>query len=113
MLIGAAIIVASIYTGGAAGAAAGAAGGAAGGAAAGVSFFINRGQHRRIPGVVWCKSDALQAAINQRGTTESVPENRPSFLFNGAVNTSRQGNPVPLCYGQMVVGSGNQFGAIS
>lgn len=33
------------------------------------------------------------------------PENRPSFLFNGAVNTSRQGNPVPLCYGQMVVGS--------
>lgn len=33
------------------------------------------------------------------------PENRPSFLFNGAVNTSRQGNAVPICYGQMVVGS--------
>ncbi|MDT8372133.1 MAG: tail assembly protein [Gammaproteobacteria bacterium] len=33
------------------------------------------------------------------------PENRPSFFFNGAVNTTRQGNAVPVCYGRMVVGS--------
>lgn len=33
------------------------------------------------------------------------PENRPSFFFNGAVNTSREGNCVPICYGRMIVGS--------
>lgn len=33
------------------------------------------------------------------------PENRPSFFFNGAVNTTRQGNAVPVCYGSMIVGS--------
>ena len=33
------------------------------------------------------------------------PENRPSFIFNGAVNTSREGNCVPVCYGRMIVGS--------
>jgi predicted phage tail protein len=31
--------------------------------------------------------------------------NKPSFIFNGAVNTSKQGNAVPVCYGRMVVGS--------
>jgi predicted phage tail protein len=33
------------------------------------------------------------------------PESKPSFLFSGAVNTVTQGNPVPLGYGRMVVGS--------
>lgn len=33
------------------------------------------------------------------------PENRPSYIFNGPVNTSGQGNPVPLCYGRVRVGS--------
>lgn len=33
------------------------------------------------------------------------PNNLPSFVFDGAVNTTAQGNPVPLCYGQMIVGS--------
>lgn len=37
--------------------------------------------------------------------TAERPENRPSFFFNGAVNTTRQGNSVPVCYGRMVVGS--------
>ena len=30
---------------------------------------------------------------------------RPSFIFNGAVNTVEQGGPVPVIYGRMVVGS--------
>lgn len=34
------------------------------------------------------------------------PENRPSYIFNGAVNTLRQGNPVPFgAGGPMLVGS--------
>lgn len=33
------------------------------------------------------------------------PDNGASYNFNGPVNTSAQGNPVPLLYGRMVVGS--------
>ena len=33
------------------------------------------------------------------------PENKPSFMFNGAVNTVKQGNPAAICYGTMMVGS--------
>lgn len=37
--------------------------------------------------------------------TDDSPENRPSYNFNGAVNTSAQGRCVPLLYGEMIVGS--------
>lgn len=33
------------------------------------------------------------------------PENGASYNFNGPVNTSAQGNPVPVGYGRMLVGS--------
>lgn len=33
------------------------------------------------------------------------PENRPSYLFSGAINTTQQGNPVPIGYGRLRVGS--------
>ena len=33
------------------------------------------------------------------------PNNGASYNFNGPVNTSAQGNPVPLLYGRMLVGS--------
>lgn len=32
------------------------------------------------------------------------PDNGASYNFNGVVNTSAQGNPVPLLYGRMIVG---------
>jgi len=32
-------------------------------------------------------------------------ENKPSYLFNGAFNSTQQGLPVPIVYGQMLVGS--------
>ncbi|MHC8288737.1 tail assembly protein [Pseudomonas sp. XS1P51] len=32
-------------------------------------------------------------------------ENKPSYLFNGAFNSTQQGLPVPVVYGQMLVGS--------
>ncbi|MGY2171872.1 tail assembly protein [Pseudomonas gingeri] len=37
--------------------------------------------------------------------SQDSPNNRPSYSFNGPVNTSVQGNPVPLLYGRMIVGS--------
>lgn len=44
------------------------------------------------------------------GTTKGLntsdrPDNRPSYSFNGPVNTQAQGNPVALGYGRMIVGS--------
>lgn len=37
--------------------------------------------------------------------SQDSPDNKPSYSFNGPVNTSAQGNPVPLLYGRMIVGS--------
>ncbi|WP_409077947.1 tail assembly protein [Pseudomonas sp. N3-W] len=36
---------------------------------------------------------------------QDSPDNRASYSFNGPVNTSAQGNPVGLLYGQLIVGS--------
>ena len=33
------------------------------------------------------------------------PDNQPSYSFNGPVNTSAQGNPVPIAYGRTWCGS--------
>jgi predicted phage tail protein len=32
-------------------------------------------------------------------------DNRASYIFNGAVNLTAQGNPVPICYGRIRIGS--------
>ena len=39
------------------------------------------------------------------GAPQEQPENAPSYLYNGPVNTVQQGQPVPLLYGEMIVGS--------
>ncbi len=59
------------------------------------------------PGIALAAGGALQMLSPQAkglGTQDS-PNNRPSYSFNGPVNTSVQGNPVPLLYGRMIVGS--------
>jgi predicted phage tail protein len=38
-------------------------------------------------------------------TSNNSPDNKPSYAFNGGVNTSAQGYPVPVGYGRMIVGS--------
>ena len=38
-------------------------------------------------------------------STKDRPENGASYNFNGPVNTSAQGGPVPLLYGRMIIGS--------
>ena len=61
-------------------------------------------------GIVMMISGVAQMLIGtpkapKTSTTEKA-DNTPSDLFNGAVNTSAQGNPAPLCYGgPIVVGS--------
>lgn len=38
-------------------------------------------------------------------TERNQPDERPSFIFTGPVNTSEQGGPIPICYGEFVIGS--------
>ena len=38
-------------------------------------------------------------------TKNEPADNRSSYIYNGAVNLTAQGNPVPICYGRMRVGS--------
>ena len=42
----------------------------------------------------------------QRGiSTKDSPDNGASYNFNGPVNTTAQGNPAPVLYGELIVGS--------
>ncbi|MBD1602069.1 tail assembly protein [Pseudomonas typographi] len=49
---------------------------------------------------------AQMIAGTQTGIDSSESaDNQPSYNFSGIKNTVTQGNPVPLCYGEMTVGS--------
>lgn len=49
---------------------------------------------------------AQMVAGTQPGLSSSESaDNRPSYNFSGIKNTMTQGGPVPLCYGEMIVGS--------
>lgn len=62
--------------------------------------FMQLGAAMALGGVVQMLSP------QQRGlSARDSPENGASYNFNGAVNTSAQGNPAPLLYGRMIVGS--------
>lgn len=50
-------------------------------------------------------AELLFAAPKTQDKPMDKVENRPSYAFDGATNTAAQGNPVPLCYGELVVGS--------
>lgn len=88
-IIGVALIVVSgFFTGGATWSLAIGAGGVAG-AVAGLGLSL----------VIGGVSQMLAPQPKGLGTGER-PENRPSYSFNGPVNTQAQGNPYPLAYGR-------------
>lgn len=91
IILGAAlIIVATIATGGLA--AAFAAGGMWGATASiGLSMMLG--------GV------AQMLAPMPKGGPSDRPENTPNYAFSGPINTQAQGNPVPLLYGRLIIGS--------
>ena len=41
----------------------------------------------------------------QQAGADNAPDNKPSYVFNGPLNTSIQGGAVPIGYGRMIVGS--------
>jgi predicted phage tail protein len=65
----------------------------------GVQQFVQLGAALVLGGI----SQMLFAPHKSDGPAK--PDNLPSYAFNGAVNTAQQGNPVPIGYGRMVVGS--------
>jgi len=96
-IIGVAIIVAASFFSG--GAAAGAGSTALFGTASG-ALVGSIGISLALGGV------AQMVAGTPKGLgTQDGADNRASYGFNGPVNTSAQGNPVPLGYGRMIVGS--------
>jgi predicted phage tail protein len=46
---------------------------------------------------------AFQPMVESMGEEET--KNQTSYLFSGASNTTQQGNPVPIIYGEMITGS--------
>lgn len=65
-------------------------------------FLFKMGVAMVLSGVIEMLSplpDATDSSDRER------PENKPSHNFDGAVNTTVQGHPVPLAYGRLIVGS--------
>jgi predicted phage tail protein len=95
VLVGVLIIVAAFYTGGASLSASGAVVAGTTGTMA-LSFGVSM--------VVGGLSQMLMSAPSTASPKEA-PGSEPSYAFNGPVNTTAQGNPVPVGYGRMIVGS--------
>ena len=67
------------------------------GIAAGVGYL---GMSMVLGGVAQMLSPSPPSSGANNGVT-----NTPGYAFSGVVNTVAQGNPVPVCYGELVVGS--------
>lgn len=106
VLIGASIVTAGIAAGGFA-----AAGGF--GAAMGQTAFLGisyssialMGGAMVLGGVASLISRPTPQQTQAQSTDRALVEDRPSFLFNGTVNNTTQGGPVPLVFGTHLVGS--------
>lgn len=108
IIVGIIIVVAAYWTGGASlsagagagGATAAGAGGAAGFAATFGSVAMQLGVSMMIGGVIQALSPQQKSSSTRDG-----PDNGASYNFNGPVNTTAQGNCIPVGYGRMIVGS--------
>lgn len=98
ILLGAALITAAFFTGGASIAASGfLTGGLTTTFWGGIA--VNIGVGLILGGVAQMLSPTPKAeAPNEK------PENKPSYMFGGAVNTTAQGQAVPVGYGRLIVG---------
>jgi predicted phage tail protein len=72
------------------------------GAGAASPYLLNAGIAMMIGGVVQMLTPIPSTNISDENNR---PDNKPSYTFNGSVNTSAQGYPVPVGYGRMIVGS--------
>ncbi|MFU1519394.1 hypothetical protein ACM25P_13030 [Vreelandella alkaliphila] len=91
IIIGAAMIAAAFYTGGASMAA----------WTTGQASLAAAGAGMALGGVAQMLAPSPTSNYDDRES----PNQRPSFLFDGPVNTSTQGLPVPVVYGRIKTGS--------
>lgn len=63
-------------------------------------FFYNTGVALAIGGA----GEILTRGLIPNPQPNEKPDNKPSYTFSGAVNTTAQGHPVPVGYGIMIVG---------
>lgn len=63
-------------------------------------FLIKMGVGLIVSGIV-----QLLTPVPKGRSANDKPENQPSYAFNGPLNTQAQGNPVPVLYGELIVGS--------
>lgn len=64
-------------------------------------YFIGIGVSLTLGGIVQLLSPLPKLGVPK----ERNLDDQPSYYFTGAVNTSAQGEPVPILYGEMIVGS--------
>lgn len=62
--------------------------------------LMNMGYAMIIGGIV-----QLLTPTPKGRSAEDRPENKPSAVFSGAINTQAQGHPVQVLYGELIVGS--------
>ncbi|WP_211451156.1 tail assembly protein [Collimonas antrihumi] len=93
IIIGALLIAAAFYTNGAT-----LAGGTLTASTVG-GMTLSFGASLIIGGVTQMLTSSPQAM------SQNAVNNQPSYAFNGPVNTVAQGNPVPILYGRLIVGS--------
>lgn len=93
LMVFAPYMAAWVYAAGGMGAAAGAV------ASAIVTYAPSVGMALAVGGVSQLILQPPKAQSTER------PENKPSYAFDGPVNTMTQGNAVPICYGALIVGS--------
>ena len=99
IFIGIVIVVAAVWTGGAA-AGAGAGAGSFLGVTGGYAVAAQMGAALALGGLV-----QFLSPVSSVSGSGSSSDNGSSYNFSGAVNTQAQGGPVPLLYGEMTVGS--------
>lgn len=58
-----------------------------------------------VTGTLLLIGGIAQATSKTKTSSSSAAENEQSFVFNGAQNLTTQGNPIPVVYGRMRVGS--------
>lgn len=66
------------------------------------TYLIPLGASLALGGVVQMLTPIPSTNVSD---DNNKPDNKPSYTFNGAINTGAQGYPVPVGYGRMIVGS--------
>jgi predicted phage tail protein len=67
--------------------------------------FMSAGTLAMMGVMLMASGVAAMMAPDPASSDSNTGENKASYLFNGAVNTTAQGGPVPIGYGRLIIGS--------